>query len=168
MAHPCVLQPGEYGSVVRVIDVGQQPVGFLAIGQLPTGVIAIGQGATGVVAVGQLARGVLVVGQLAIGVVAFGQLAVGAVWAGGMLAVAPVSGPYMLGTGLFGALPLRALLHRRWSQFVARQMSPKGLAVRLFVLVLIVIALWFVAIAPLLDDLTRVGGVFRDAPRELR
>ena len=153
---------------MRVIDVGAQPVGFVAIGQLPTGVIAIGQGATGVVAVGQLARGVIVLGQLAIGFVAFGQLAVGAVWAGGMLAVAPVGGPYMLGTGLFGSLPLRALLHGRWSQFVARQMSPVGLGIRLFVLVLIAIAMWFVAIAPLLDDLTRVGGVFRDSPRQLR
>ena len=153
---------------MRVIDVGVQPVGFLAIGQLPTGVIAIGQGATGVVAVGQLARGVIVIGQLAIGIVAFGQLAAAALWAGGMLAVAPIGGPYMLGTGLFGALPLRSLWHGRWSQFVAREMSPRGLGIRLFVLVVIVVGLWFVAIAPLLDDLTRVGGVLRDAPRELR
>jgi hypothetical protein len=153
---------------VRVIDVGVQPVGFVAIGQLPTGVIAIGQGATGVVAVGQLARGVIVIGQLAIGFVAFGQLAVAAVWAGGMLAVAPVGGPYLLGNGLFGKLPLSALVHGRWSQVVARQMSPVGLGVRLFVLLLIAIALWFIAIAPLLDDLTRVGGVFRDTPRRLR
>jgi len=153
---------------VRVIDVGLQPVGFVAIGQLPTGVIAIGQGATGVVAIGQLARGVIVLGQLAIGLVAFGQLAVGAVWAGGMVAVAPVGGPYLLGTGLFGALPLRALWHGRWSQFVARQMSPVALGVRVVVLVLIAVGMWFIAIAPLLDDLTRIGGVFRDAPRELR
>jgi hypothetical protein len=47
-------------------------------------------------------------------------------------------------------------------------MSPRGLGIRLFVLVVIVVGLWFVAIAPLLDDLTRVGGVFRDGPRELR
>ena len=108
-----------------MFDVGVQPVGFVAIGQLPTGVIAIGQGATGVVAVGQLARGVIVLGQLAIGIVALGQLSVGAVWAGGMVAVAPVGGPYMLGTGLLGALPFRALrrvdgrssspaIRRRW------------------------------------------------------
>ena len=153
---------------MRVIDVGLQPVGFVAIGQLPTGVIAIGQGATGVVAIGQLARGVIVLGQLAIGLVAFGQLAVGAVWAGGMVAVAPIGGPYLLGTGLFGALPLRALWHGRWSQFAARQMSPVALGVRVVVLVLIAVGMWFIAIAPLLDDLTRIGGVFRDAPRELR
>ncbi len=153
---------------MRVIDVGLQPVGFVAIGQLPTGVIAIGQGATGVVAIGQLARGVIVLGQLAIGLVAFGQLAVGAVWAGGMVAVAPIGGPYLLGTGLFGALPLRALWRGRWSQFVARQMSPAALGVRVVVLVLIAVGMWFIAIAPLLDDLTRIGGVFRDAPRELR
>jgi hypothetical protein len=162
------MQAGEYGSGVRVIDVGVQPIGFVAIGQLPTGVIAIGQGATGVVAVGQLARGVIVLGQLAIGIVALGQLAIGAAWAGGMLAVAPVSGPYMLGTGLFGSLPFRALRRGSWSQFVARRMSPRGLGVRLVVLAAIAIAMWFVAIAPLLDDLTRVGGVFRDPPRELR
>lgn len=153
---------------MRVIDVGVQPVGLIAIGQLPTGVIAIGQGATGVVAVGQLARGVIVLGQLAIGVVALGQLAIGAAWAGGMLAVAPVGGPYMLGTGLFGALPFSALRRGRWSRFVTRRMTPMGLAVRLVVLVAIAIAVWFIAIAPLLDDLTRVGGVFRDPPRELR
>ena len=33
---------------------------------------------------------------------------------------------------------------------------------------LIAVGTWFIAIAPLLDDLTRVDGVFRDAPRELR
>jgi hypothetical protein len=153
---------------VRVIDVGVQPVGIVAIGQLATGVIAIGQGATGVIAVGQLARGVIVLGQLAIGIVAFGQLAIGAAWAGGMLAVAPVSGPYMLGTGLLGALPFTALRRGRWSQFVARKMSPRGLGVRLSALVLIAIAIWLIALAPLLDDLTRVGGVFRDPPRVLR
>jgi hypothetical protein len=153
---------------VRVIDFGLQPVGFVAIGQLPTGVIAIGHGATGVVAVGQLARGVIAFGQLSIGFVAFGQLAIGALWAGGMLAVAPVGGPYLLGTGLLGKLPLRALWHRRWSHYVARQMSPLGFGVRLGVALVIAIVTWFVAIAPLLDDLTRDGGVFRDAPRELR
>lgn len=161
-------QSDEYGSGVRVIDVGVHPVGFVAIGQLPTGVIAIGQGATGVVAIGQLARGVIVLGQLAIGIIALGQLAVGAAWAGGMLAIAPVSGPYMLGTGLFGALPLTALRRGRWSHFVARKMSPRGLGVRLALLVLIAVAVWFIALAPLLDDLTRVGGVFRDPPRQLR
>jgi hypothetical protein len=153
---------------VRVIDVGLQPVGFVAIGQLPTGVIAIGQGATGVVAVGQLARGVIVLGQLAIGFVALGQLAVGGVWAGGMVAVAPVGGPYMLGTGLFGRLPFGALRRGRWSQFVARHPSPVGLAVRVLVCVPIVLGVWFIAIGPLLDELTRVGGVFRDPPRQLR
>jgi len=153
---------------VRVIDVGVQPVGFLAIGQLATGVIAIGQGATGVVAIGQLARGVIVVGQLAIGFVAFGQLAVGAVWAGGMVAIAPVGGPYLVGAGLLGKLPLKAVWHGRWSLYVARQMSPAGRVVRVLVVVLLAVTTWFVAIAPLLDDLTRVGGVFRDAPRELR
>ena len=122
---------------MRVFDVGVQPIGFVAIGQLPTGVIAIGQGATGVIAIGQLARGVIVLGQLAIGIVAFGQLAVGGVWAGGMLAIAPVSGPYMLGTGLFGALPLGALRRGRWSQFVVRHTSPVGLGIRFVVFVAI-------------------------------
>ena len=153
---------------MRVFDVGVQPVGFVAIGQLPTGVIAIGQGATGVVAIGQLARGVIVIGQLAIGIVALGQLAVGAAWAGGMVAVAPVGGPYMLGTGLFGALPFKALRRGRWSQFVGRQMSSVGLGVRVVVFLGIAIGVWFIAIEPLLDDLIRVGGVFRDPPRELR
>ena len=133
---------------MRVFDVGVQPVGFVAIGQLPTGVIAIGQGATGVVAVGQLARGVIVLGQLAIGIVALGQLSVGAVWAGGMVAVAPVGGPYMLGTGLLGALPFRALRRGRWSQFVARHMSPMGLYLRLLVSLAIAIGVWFIAIVP--------------------
>jgi hypothetical protein len=153
---------------VRVISLGEQPVGFVAIGQLPTGVIAIGQGATGVIAVGQLARGVIAAGQLAIGFVALGQVAVGGAWAGGMLAVAPVGGPYMLGSGLFGALPLSALRRGEWSRFVARRTSTLGLGVRLAVVALIAIAMWFIVLAPLLDDLTRVGGVFRDPPRRLR
>jgi hypothetical protein len=161
-------QPADYGALVRVIDVGVQPIGLVAIGQLPTGVIAIGQGATGIVAVGQLARGVIVLGQLAIGILAFGQVAVGAVWAGGMLAVAPVGGPALLGSGLFGELPFSALRRWRWSRFDARRTSGRGLAVRVLVLVSIVIAAWFIAISPLLDDLTRIGGVFRDPPRELR
>ena len=153
---------------MRVISVGEQPVGFVAIGQLPTGVIAIGQGATGVIAVGQLARGVIALGQLAIGFVAFGQVAVGGAWAGGMLAVAPIGGPSMLGSGLFGALPLSALRRGQWSRFVARRTSTVGLGVRVAVVVLIAIAMWFIVLAPLLDDLTRVGGVFRDPPRQLQ
>jgi hypothetical protein len=85
-----------------------------------------------------------------------------------MLAVAPVGGPYMLGSGLFGALPLSALRRGQWSRFIVRHPSPVGLGVRLAVVVLIAIAMWFIVLAPLLDDLTRVGGVFRDPPRQLR
>ena len=54
---------------VKLLAVGQSPVGVIAIGQVPVGVIAIGQGARGVIAIGQLACGVIAVGQLAIGVV---------------------------------------------------------------------------------------------------
>jgi hypothetical protein len=153
---------------VRVFAAGVEPVGVVAVGQIPTGVIAIGQGATGVIAIGQLARGVVAIGQLAAGLVAFGQLALGLGWAGGMLALAPVGGPYMLGAGLFGKLPLGALRRGRWSQFTRHELSPRALAVRVVVTCALAVLLWVAVAAPLIDAFTRVGGVFRDPPRVLR
>jgi len=105
------------GSDVAFIAVGQEATGVIAIGQIATGVVAIGQIATGVIAFGQLARGFLAVGMLAAGVVAVGMLGIGVVWSTGLLAVAPLAGPAVLGVGLLGRLsPAEAFDPRvRWT-----------------------------------------------------
>ncbi len=145
-----------------------QPVAVIAVGVAPTGVIAIGQLATGVIAVGQLARGVIVVGQLAIGIVTFGQLSLGFAWAGGQLATGAVEGPSQVGVGAFGKLGFSDLTHGRWARFTAWRL----VGVRRWAAPLIMIGVgclvWFVALDPLLHELTKVGGVFREPPRPLR
>jgi hypothetical protein len=137
---------------------------------VPTGVIAIGQGATGVIAIGQLARGIVAFGQLAIGLVAFGQVAAGAVWGGGMLAIGAVEGPSLLGTGLFGRLGFRALTRFRFGQFEPYRPTPRRRALAVVIGLGVAALVWFVALAPLLHDLTREGGILRDpqGPRVLR
>lgn len=94
---------------MRLIAVGDAPVGFVAIGGLPTGVIAIGFGATGVVAVGQLARGVVAIGQLAFGVIAIGQLAIGVGWCLCQGGIAATAGPAQEMLGIFGRLHVSRL-----------------------------------------------------------
>lgn len=149
---------------MRWFAVGQSPTGVVAIGQVPTGVIAIGQGATGVIAIGQLARGVIVFGQLTVGLIAFGQVSVGAVWSGGMLSIGGVGGPSLLGTGLFGRLGLRSLVRLRLGRFEAHRPAPRRRAIAVAVWVVVAALVWFVALGPLLHDLTRVGGILRQAP----
>ncbi|HEX7277352.1 MAG TPA: hypothetical protein VF244_08255 [Acidimicrobiales bacterium] len=155
---------------MRIVDVGVAPVGVIAIGANATGVVAIGMLATGVIAIGQLARGVVVVGQLALGVVAFGQLAVGVGWAGGQLAIGATSGPGLVAFGPLGRFYLRPFLGRRpggrWVPHPRAGGPWYGVAA---LVVLAVAALWwFVAGQPLLDALTRTGGILEEAPRPLR
>ena len=148
---------------VRVISFGAEAKGFIAIGQLATGVIAIGQLATGVIAIGQLSRGVFAVGQLSLGVVTFGQLSAGLAWAGGMLGVGGTAGPGVV-FGLLGRLRVRPRL--RFER--ARDLSTLSIGLRAFVAVGVLALVWFVALGPLLHELTKVGGVFRSPPRVLR
>ena len=148
---------------MRVISFGAEANGFIAIGQLATGVIAIGQLATGVVAIGQLSRGVFAVGQLSVGVVSLGQLSAGLAWAGGMVGIGGTAGPGLV-LGLLGRLRLRPRV-----QFErARPHRTLSIVLRAFVGVGLVALVWFVALGPLLHELTRVGGVFRSPPRVLR
>jgi hypothetical protein len=72
---------------MKVFDVGEHAVGFIAIGGVATGVFAFGQVATGVVAIGQIARGVFAVGQFAGGVATVGQLSIGLGYSVGMLSL---------------------------------------------------------------------------------
>ncbi|MBN2112557.1 MAG: hypothetical protein JW785_00360 [Acidimicrobiia bacterium] len=145
---------------MRWFSVGVEPVGFIAIGAMPTGVIALGQGATGVIAVGQLARGVVAVGQLSVGVLALGQIAAGAIWAGGQLAVGGSSGFAQLPLGLLGYW----LPWRRGSFRLKPSRRVWTAALRGVVLAGVVVLVAWVAIAPLVDALTRPGGVFVPLP----
>jgi hypothetical protein len=149
---------------LRWFAVGQSPTGVIAIGQVPTGLVAIGQGATGVVAIGQLARGVIALGQLAVGVVAFGQVSLGAAWSGGMLSVGGVEGPTLLGTGLFGRLPLTSLLRLRIDDVELRAHPGRARWIAICLWLAIAGLVWITALGPLLHDLTRVGGILRDPP----
>jgi hypothetical protein len=153
---------------VRLFAAGESPVAVVAVGLAPTGVIAIGEFATGVLAVGQLARGVIVIGQLAVGLVVFGQLAVGAGWAGGQLAIGAFEGPRMVGLGALGKLGLGDLISLRWTRATRyRLVGHRRWVGPLVVLAALALA-WFVAFAPLLHDLTRVGGILRESPPPLR
>lgn len=152
-----------------MLAIGVEPVGVIAIGANATGVVAIGNLATGVIAIGQLARGIFVFGQLALGVVAIGQLAVGVGWAGGQVGIAATSGPGLV-LGPFGRFYLLPLLGRRPGGRLARHPRAGGpwttVAV---VVVLVVAAIWWVAAGqPLVDALTRTGGILVEAPRPLR
>ncbi len=139
---------------------GAEPVGFIAIGQVATGVIAIGQLATGVVAIGQLARGVVTVGQLTVGVVSFGQVAVGLAWAAGLLGLAPVAPGWPTSPALLGRLRLGDVVRGRWRAIERRPVRWWAVAVSLAAAALVV----GVSLVPLVHDLVRVGGVFRDRP----
>jgi hypothetical protein len=134
----------------------------IAIGQLATGVIAIGQVATGVIAIGQLSRGVLAFGQLSLGIVTAGQLSAGVAWSGG-IGVGGTAGPGLV-FGLAGRLRVRPRLQFESS----RARSAPWIVFRAVVGLALVVLVWFVAIGPLLHDLTRVGGVFRAPPHVLR
>lgn len=149
---------------MKLVAVGQSPTGIIAIGQVPTGVVAIGQVATGVIAVGQVARGVIVVGQLTIGVVALGQVAVGLVWAAGMLGLAPITPGWLLAPPWFGHWPLRAVLRARWRSIEWRKPTGTRRIVAGAVLVACTFVVAFVALGPLYDALTKVGGILREKP----
>ena len=138
---------------MKIVAVGQAPVGVIAVGQVPVGVLAIGQGARGVIAIGQLACGVIAVGQLAVGLVAFGQLALGGVWGGGMLSLAPVGGPSLVGWGPLGELGLRDLYRLRWARFRAARRTPVRLAGAAISMVAAGLIVWFGSLSPIIDEL---------------
>jgi hypothetical protein len=116
-----------------------------------------------VIAIGQLSRGVFAVGQLAVGVVTIGQLSAGLAWAGGMVGVGGTSGPGLV-LGLLGRLRLRPRLRFE----AARNRSALSVVLRSLVGVGVLALVWFVALGPLLHELTKVGGVFRSPPHVLR
>jgi len=147
---------------VKLISVGVEPVGVIAIGAAPTGVLAVGQLATGVIAIGQLARGFIVFGQLAIGVVAVGQLGIGMWWASGMLAAAPVTGAAMLPLSPFGRMyPGRWWRHKpEWRIRTTPRRGASWVAA-LVLLVGVGTLTWMLAVDPVWDALTRLGGIFR-------
>jgi hypothetical protein len=140
---------------VKLVAVGQAPVGVIAIGQVPVGVLAIGQGARGLIAIGQLACGAIAVGQLAVGLVAFGQLALGGVWSGGMLALAPVGGPSLIGWGPLGQLGLRDLYRLRWGRFRAAARTPVRITGAAIIAVVAALIVWFGSLSPIVDELRR-------------
>ena len=147
---------------MRVIAFGAEPTGFIAIGQVATGVIAIGQMATGVIAIGQLSRGVVAFGQLSLGIVTGGQLSAGVAWSAG-IGVGATAGPGLV-LGLWGRLRVRPRI-----QFErAHVRGSAGVVARALVGLALVALVWFVALGPLLHELTRVGGVFRAPPHVLR
>ena len=147
---------------MRLIAFGAESTGVIAIGQLATGVIAIGQLATGVIAIGQLSRGVFAFGQLSLGIVTAGQLSLGVAWSAG-IGVGGTAGPGLV-FGLIGRLRVRPHV-----QFEPSPVRGRWRVVFRAVVGLAVAALvWFVAIDPLVHDLTRVGGVFRSPPHVLR
>jgi len=149
---------------VKIVAVGQAPVGVIAVGQVPVGVLAIGQGARGVIAVGQLACGVIAVGQLAVGLVAFGQLALGGVWGGGMLALAPVGGPSLIGWGPLGELGLRDLYRLRRAQLRPAARTPVRLTGAAIVAVVAALIVWFGSLSPIVDELRHDDDTDIDAP----
>ena len=152
---------------MKLLAVGTEPVGVIAIGQNATGVLAIGQLATGIVAIGQLARGAVVVGQLGLGLVAIGQLAVGVLWAGGMVGLAATSGPGLV-VGPFGRLsPLRLFRRSTGPAFSPARPTAARMVVGA-VLVAVLGTLWWLAAGrPIVDDLTRTGGILVEAPPPL-
>jgi hypothetical protein len=83
-------------------------------------------------------------------------------WAGG-IGVGGTAGPGLV-LGLLGRLRLRPRLQFERVQVRRR----RAVAVRVLVGVGLVALVWFVVLAPLVHDLTRVGGVFRSPPRVLR
>jgi hypothetical protein len=147
---------------VRVIAFGAEAKGIVAIGQLATGVVAIGQVATGVIAIGQLSRGVVAFGQLSVGIVTGGQLSAGLAWAGG-LGVGGSAGPGLI-LGLAGRLRVHPYVEFRR----ARVRGKVSIVMRVVAGLALAALVWFVAVGPLLHELTRVGGVFRSPPPVLR
>lgn len=147
---------------MRWFDAGQFAEGFVAIGQGARGFIAIGQGASGVIAIGQLSRGVIAVGQLSLGVFAFGQLAVGLVWAGGMVSIAALRGPSLLGVGLFGAWPWRDVRRLRLRAIERRPGRPG--AWRIVVMLAVAALVLLVGVRPVVNDLVKHDGILNPEP----
>lgn len=147
---------------MRWFDAGQFAEGFVAIGQGARGFIAIGQGASGVIAIGQLSRGVVAFGQLSLGVFAFGQLAVGLVWAGGMVSIAALRGPSLLGLGLFGSWAWRDLRRLRFRAIERRDGRIGWWRYALFAAVAALV--WFAGLQPVIHDLVKDGGILDPEP----
>lgn len=152
---------------MRWFSAGQEAVGVIAVGQQATGVIAIGQLSTGVIAIGQLSRGVVVVGQLAVGIVSIGQLAVGLAWVAGMVGIGGLDGGALVSLGLYGELPFGALRRGRLGELRWRPGAVRS-AWRALVLIGIGVLVVWIAMVPLVQEFTRVGGILRDPPPPLR
>ena len=152
---------------MRWFSAGQEAVGVVAIGQQATGVIAIGQLSTGVVAIGQLSRGVIVIGQLSVGVICIGQLAVGLGWVAGMLGIGALDGGALASLGLYGHLPFGALRRGRLGEL---RWQPGAIRSwwRAVVFAAIAALVVWVALAPVVHELVRVGGILREPPPPLR
>ena len=148
---------------MRIFQAGTQSVAVVAVGVQATGIIAIGPLANGVLAIGQLATGVITVGQVSVGLLSIGQLALSPFWAAGMLGIAPLSGGGMLMWTPLGTVPIGGLFKGR----ATFRRSSRGLTTVAIVFAVVAPIWWFAGAAPLIDAITRVGGIFRARPRVL-
>ncbi len=151
---------------MRIVQVGTQPVAVVAIGVQAQGIIAIGPLANGVIAIGQLATGVVAIGQLSLGLLSVGQLALSPIWAVGMLGIAPLSGGGLLMLTPLGTVPIGGLIRGR-PRLVRGRRSTSAIVWAVLIAAVAAVAWWFGGAVPLIDVLTRVGGVFRSRPHVL-
>ena len=135
----------------------------VAIGVQATGIIAIGPLANGVLAIGQLSTGVIAIGQVSVGLLSIGQLALSPFWVAGMLGIAPLSGGGMLMLTPLGTVSISGVIKGR----ATFRRGSRGLTTVAIVFAIIAPIWWFVGAVPLMDAVTRVGGIFRARPRVL-
>lgn len=149
---------------MRIFQAGTQSVAVVAIGVQATGIIAIGPLANGVLAIGQLATGVIAIGQVSVGLLSIGQLALSPFWVAGMLGIAPLSGGGMLMLTPLGTVPISGVIKGRAT---FRRSSSRGLTTVAIVFAIVAPIWWFAGAVPLIDAITRVGGIFRARHRVL-
>ena len=148
---------------MRIFQAGTQSVAVVAIGVQATGIIAIGPLANGVLAIGQLSTGVIAIGQVSVGLFSIGQLALSPFWVAGMLGIAPLSGGGMLMLTPLGTVPISGVIKGR----ATFRRGSRGLTTVAIVFAIVAPIWWFVGAVPLMDAVTRVGGIFRARPRVL-
>ena len=148
---------------MRIFQAGTQSVAVVAIGVQATGIIAIGPLANGVLAIGQLSTGVIAIGQVSVGLLSIGQLALSPFWVAGMLGIAPLSGGGMLMLTPLGTVSISGVIKGR----ATFRRGSRGLTTVAIVFAIIAPIWWFVGAVPLMDAVTRVGGIFRARPRVL-
>lgn len=152
---------------MRMFQAGTEPVAVVAIGVKATGVVAIGPFANGVLAIGQLSVGVITVGQISLGLFAIGQMALSPIWAFGQLVIAPLSGGAMLALAPLGRVPVASIVKRR-PRYIGGNRSKLRIALSIVLACTFAVAWWYAGAAPLLDAVTKVGGIFRSGPRVLK